>query len=204
MRRGELRMIADVPEIAGFIERHKGDPRANGKLSHRNMRAKEIVNGYSYRFDAVRWCKQAMIPWAVARELGAGDILVWLDADVVTFNSVPGDFVETLLGDDAIVYLGREPKYSEIGFIAFRIPDALPAIEAYAGFYAGDSVFDLPEWHSGYVFDCARRSSGVLGRSLTAPGSRGHVWFDTPLGLYTDHTKGDRKRLGRSPERPAA
>jgi len=200
--RGECRSLFDIPGCAAFLDRHRGNVAANGREPRPGWSAKDRRAGYCYRFDAWKFCRMAMIPRDAARDLGDG-ILVWLDADVMTYRDVPEGFVEGLIGDADVAYLGRVPKHSETGFIAFRLPEARRLIDAYADLYASDTVFDLLEWHSAYAFDQARGATGITGRDLT-PSGRGHVWFQSPLGQYMDHLKGARKTIGASRERPAA
>lgn len=56
------------------------------------------------------------------------------------------------------------------------------------------------EWHDSYLFDIV--CTGAVVRNLT-PGGKRHVWVDSPLNPYLDHLKGERKKLGYSPERMA-
>jgi hypothetical protein len=198
--RGECRLIWDIPGCRQFIERYTGDVEKVGLKPNGRWKPKERQAGYSYRFDAVKFCRQGFIPWHAAQLVREG-LLCWLDADVVTFRDVPGGFIEGLLPDDCdLAYLGRGAKHSEIGFQLYRLPQAFDMLTEFASMYRDDRIFQLHEWHSAYVFDHVRQACGIRAHDLT-PGGRGHVWFDSPLGKYMDHCKGDRKKLGRSPER---
>lgn len=200
--RGECRSLWDVPGAREFAERHRGNLAVQGKDSAVGAwKDRERASGYSYRFDAAKFFKQSLIPLDAARHIGQG-LLCWLDADVVTHADVPAGFIESLLPPDKdVAYLGRGRKHSEIGFQLYRIPSASPMLERWAGLYTSDEFLRLKEWHSAYVWDRAREDSGVAAHDLT-PGGSGHVFVTvSPLRHYLDHTKGDRKRLGRSPER---
>lgn len=203
MPRGECRSLWSIPGIASFISRHKDNAVYNGRGVNLQAAAseKERRAGYSYRFDAVKFCRMAVIPAHAAQTITAGDILVWLDGDVVTYKDVPEGFIEDLLGDAEVAYLGRDRKHSETGFIAFRIPHAIPLLDQYSDIFLSDRIFVLPEWHSAYVFDYARQQTDIDAKNLT-PGGKGHVWFQSPLGDRLDHLKGRRKAVGRSRERP--
>lgn len=200
--RGGWRNLWDVPGCFDFRERHKNSAMANGRLPMEGWRPKDHQRGYTYRHDAVKWAPQAMIPRAALFE-GDADILVWLDADVMTNKDVPDNWVDELLGDYDVAYLGRGRYHSEIGFLAFRLPAAQECVISFSWFYESDEVFKLPEWHSAYVFDHVRkrleRKTGLKTNNLT-PSGYGHVWFQSPLAEYTDHLKGQRKHLGYSPE----
>jgi hypothetical protein len=200
--RRDVRQVL-LDEISGcraFIERHRESARANGRDVRPTWKESCRLAGYNYRFDAVKFSRQGFIPYHAAAELRAG-LLCWLDGDVVSLRRVPPGFVEGLLPDDkACAYLGRGDKHSEIGFQLYRVPDALPMLRTFSAIYEADAVFDLPEWHSAYVFDIARKRSGIAALDLT-PGGTGHVWMASPLRAFTDHLKGKRKKWGRSPER---
>jgi hypothetical protein len=202
MPRGENRLIWDIPGCRDFIERHRDNRAANGREPVPGWKERDRKAGYSFRFDAWKFCRQGFIPYAAAQEVGEG-LLCWLDGDVVTHRDVPAGFVEGLLPRGAsVAYLGRGQKHSEIGFQLYRLPDALPMLKHFRDIYSSDAVFELPEWHSAHVFDTARRESGITAHDLT-PGGSGHVWHQSPLRHYTDHLKGDRKAAGCSPERKA-
>lgn len=200
-----LRPLWECAGLADFIARHKDNPEAHGRGSPRpGWREKDRRIGYSWRFDAAKFALQLFVPEAAAKHLPDGEILVWFDADVLTHRDVPEGFIEGLIGDNDICYLGREPKHSEIGFWAVRLSPLTRAfLSKMPSLYRSDMVFQLREWHSAFVFDAARAMIPMKERNLT-PGGSGHVWHRSPLGRYLDHLKGDRKALGRSPERRAA
>lgn len=201
--RGEFRTLSSIPMCAEFIERHRHTPSYNGRAPVPRWKRKEIVSGYSYRFDAVKFSRQGFIPLD-ALQYCADDLLCWLDGDVVTFRDIPRGFIEGLLpARHDIAYLGREPKHPDLAFQLYRT-DSLAArnvLNAFANLYVTDAVFNLPEWHSAYAWKhCMERFGGTRVHNLT-PGGRGHVWFQSPLRVYMDHLKGDRKGRGRSKER---
>ena len=189
-------------EVSGFLHRHHDNKKANGREYVQGWRLKHIKSGYCFRFDAVKFCHMAMYPWHAARMVKDG-ILVWLDGDVVTFKDIPEGFVDGLLGNADVAYLGRAGAHSEIGFTAYRLPAALPLLKRFHDLYSFDDVFKLREWHSAFCFDAARREfekQGLRTRDLT-PNGFGHTWVRSPLAQYLDHLKGKRKALGKSPER---
>jgi len=193
-------LISEIPGCKDFLDRHSTSNRAHGRLPLETWKEKERIAGYSYRFDAYKFCKQAFIPLHAASLTTTG-LMCWLDADVVTFSGVPARGIEELLppGKD-LAYLGRGEKHSEIGFQLYRLPGALGMLGKFASLYDTDEVFQLPEWHSAFVFDHARKTTGVAAHDLT-PRGVGHVWFQSPLGNWMDHLKGKRKTLGISMER---
>lgn len=175
-------------------------PRARGREPMSIWKNKDREAGYSFRTDAMKFCRKVFSVADVARRIGTGR-LVWIDADVVTLIDIPADFIEKMLAGQDAAYLGRAGTHSELGFLALDLPAALPLIERWAWYYASGRVFAEPEWHDSFLFDLARIDvPAVRCRNLTPGGSR-HVWVDSPLTTYMDHLKGDRKRYGYSPER---
>lgn len=199
--RGQVRPLWQIPGVLGFLDRHAKNPEANGRKPTEKWKDNERRVGYSYRWDARKFCRQLFIPEDAARGMPDGSVLVWLDADVHTFAKIPNDFIAGLLGDADVCFLGRGKKHSEIGFWAVRLNAKTRGfLSDLADMYRSDNVFKLREWHSAYVWDYVRQKHGLAEKDLS-PNGRGHVWFSTPLGQYSDHLKGARKRLGRSPER---
>lgn len=203
--RGECRDLWSIPGARQFYEVHSKIPTHRGAAPVPQWRQKDRRKGYAWRWDAVRFFKQCIIPNAAAQELHEDDILVWLDADIVTFADVPSDLVEKLLGRADLCYLGRN-KGSEIGFWAVRLnARGRQFLTKLSEAYLLDWVFVLPQWHSAFCFDQLRQNAerdGLKVKNLT-PGGRDHVWMQCkPLMECTDHLKGDRKNYGHSPEHP--
>lgn len=200
------RSLWDCPGQREFIARHAADLAANGRQFRpgMNWKQRDRAAGYSFRYDAVKFSRQCFIPEAAAADLPDGTILVWLDGDVVTHSPVPTGWIEGLLGDADGAYLGREPKHSEIGFWCVRLgPATREFLAQLAELFRADLIFGLKEWHSAYAWDHLRRANAqllpIVWRNLT-PGGHDHVWHQSPLARYTDHLKGPRKGLARSPE----
>lgn len=190
--RGECRLLSEIPGCMEFLERND-TPMARGREPHKDWFEKDIRNGYTFRFDAWKFCRQGFIPYHAAQ--GLEGTMIWLDADVVTFRPVPEGFIEQIVKAD-VTYLGRK-KHSEIGFVGYRLPAAMPLLKRFYDYYNTDEVFSLREWHSAYVFDRAREESGVDEHNMT-PGDKGNVWNNTPLRKYMAHLKGNLKKIRNS------
>jgi hypothetical protein len=157
----------------------------------------------NYRFDAVRFAhKVAAIE--LAYRAGAGDYLIWMDADCVTHAPVDAQWLASLIGDSEFGYLARDRKYSECGFLIIRRNQrAADFVGNLVWLYRTDELFELAEWHDSYAIDHVRRHMEARGhldcRSLSGSASgTGHPFVNGPLGERLDHCKGDRKRRGKS------
>lgn len=202
------RSMHDLAGWETFMATRRTDPIACGRQQRSDHHWKDsaVRGGYNFRFDAVGFAGQGFVPEAAAVGLQDGEILCWMDADVIAHTPVPEGFIEGLVGKHDGAYLGRGLKHSEIGFWAVKIsPRTREFLFAFADAYRSQRVFCMGEWHSAYVWDETRREMERHGRPLNmrnlTPRGHGHVWHQSPLGLYLDHLKGDRKALGRSPER---
>lgn len=190
----------DIPGLNEFIRYAAGVPEAQGKKDNGSWRPKETRAKYSYRFDAFKFCRMVFTMHAAAHHIGEG-YMVWLDGDTVVQRAIPEDLAErSLPGRKDYAYLGREPKHTETGYLVFRLPEALPLLNAWAHSYRHRTFLLEEEWHSAYLFDRAReRCPGTRGHNLT-PGGRGHVIHQCWVGGIFDHQKGARKGMKKSPE----
>lgn len=198
MPRDACRMLWDIPGATAFRDAYREDQAAQGRVPQRNWKPTEVQRGYSFRHDAYKFFKQILIPGAAARDLADGDILIWLDGDVMTLKTVPENFFPALLDGVDVCYLGRQPQHSEIGFYGLTISDKTRAfmIEM-ARLYTTGEFTKYPEWHSAFVWDRAREKFDMRERNLCKPGARGHVFPSTVLAPLLDHRKGPRKGVAR-------
>src|SRR5690606_17035676 len=182
-------LYTDAPWLAEFKARHT-DPRYRG--GH---------HGRDYRHDAVRFSHKVAAIGAAAADADC-DVLVWMDADIVTHAPVTTAWLDSLFPPPAVVaWLDRERVYPECGFLMFRMPEARPVIRTIVKAYRGGAIFALPEWHDSYVIQHYVQKSRVPVHSLSGPARRyhGHPFVNSPLGAVMDHLKGaSRKRNGRS------
>lgn len=204
--RARFHYLFESPEANRFIGRHSPSDRAKGRVmlpGDVGWTEKKRMHGYNFRLDAYRFGKKVFAIDLAARIVHGG-LLLWVDADVVTFANVPRQFLEEQLPHDrALCCLDRGPGYhSECGFVGYNLDHDLgPAfIREFAKLYDSDAVFDLPEWHDSWVFDWLRRRLGTPTRAIPHK-SKKQPFINSALGRYMDHMKGDSKYLGKSPSR---
>lgn len=188
-----------IPGLSEFLQICTGDPLYQGRVPTAAWRRKDIRGGYSYRTDVQKFCKMVYSIHAGAHSVTT-DNMIWLDGDTVVCQDVPPDIADQSLRGASYAFLGRKNKYSETGYVAFKLPEALPLIDSWVAYYQSGSFYREREWHSAWLFDRAREQHpDIAGHNLT-PGCEGHVIHQCWVGKYFDHTKGDRKVKGRSPE----
>jgi hypothetical protein len=194
MPRGAGRDLFAIEGAREFHDRHRSNRAAQGREPVAGWKSKEQIRGYSFRFDAYKFWKQILIPQAAAATMADDDILIWLDGDVEVIARPSALDLHDLLGGAEVAFLKREPKHSEIGFWAIRLnPRTRAFLARMAEIYTTDEVFTLPEWHSAFVWDTARREFDLVEQNLTKRGTHGHVWPQSPLAKWFRHDKGDRK-----------
>lgn len=138
--------------------------------------------------------------WLDAAERLRQGVLVWLDGDTVVKERIPDGFFEGLLGDAAVAYLGRGEMHPETGFVAFRIPDAMPLLHWCVDFYR------LHEWMTvddGWT-DCHVLRRGMVATRTPSRDLTSHLcdhWTSSvdafalsPLGPYVQHFKGPQRK----------
>lgn len=152
-----------------------------------------------YRFNAYKFCRKVFAQNALFSET---DKLFWIDADCVCLSSITESFLEKLVDEVALCYMGR-PNYTETGFIGFNTQhlDFKLFRKNYVTQYTEGRIFKQKEWHDCIAFDLARKD--VKGRNITkGSAAMGHVILNSPLAPYLDHLKGGRKERGYSPGHP--
>ena len=190
-------------QFTEFSKRHASNPRAHGvRVLPVIPTIKDKHHGYNFRMDAVKFSKKVFAIGMVA-DLVTGR-LIWLDADVVTIDSVPYDFLATLPPVNyAIAYLDRKPYHSECGFVSYDLehPAVRYFISKFVAAYATDSVFKLKEWNDCFAFDYLRVEMNVPSYPIPHK-STTHPFVHSVLGRYMDHLKGMRKQKGVSHDHP--
>ena len=193
---------ASCPDLVAFKEKHKNNPYAKG---HRIGMDPQKDKG-SYLWDAIKFSHKS---YCVSHEAlkSSSDLIVWLDADVVTHNPVSKEFIESLLPKgNYCSYLGRMKIYPECGFVIYDTTSTFndSFMKDWQDMYNTDKIFDLVEYHDCIAFDTIKNKyaqQGLLSHNISEghphrPGV--HVFINSPLGHYMDHLKGKRKKTGHS------
>lgn len=198
-------LLAVSPDLVNFKRRHQNNPVANGTV----MKETGIpFKDNNFKWDAVRFSHKVYAVIHACQTVDS-DWIIWLDADTVTFQDVPADFLPGICDNRSLAcYLGRREKYhSECGWVAYnrRHPELMSFIEQWRDLYNNDTLFDLKEYHDSFVYDVLRKQFQACGTqfhnlSPELPGKGpGHPFIASRLGLYMDHMKGSkRKALGHS------
>lgn len=195
------------PDLINFIQRHSDNPRHTGKI---DKKGNLVQQGENFKLDAVRFSFKSYAITHAALTIDC-DWLIWLDADVRTFNDIPMSLLlDTCPSGYYSSHLGRLNKFSETGYVTFNLRHQINQkfMQHWRQLYDNDQLFDLNEYHDAYVYtylkDLYEQSHAIKFFNLTPPAvltaksARGHPFINSILGQYMDHLKGDRKKTGHS------
>lgn len=185
-----------------FKQRHKNNRMAHGET---RIESEKSDVGLGFRWNAVRFSHKAYVITEAAATIDC-DLLIWLDADTFTFKEVPQEFLDNLLDDEYVAYLGRDHLYTETGFLAFNVKHQFnhKFMQKFQDLYNNDTIFELKEWHDCECFDTIRKKMTKQGKIKTKnlnihDGIVNHPFINSELGDFMDHLKGDsRKSIGTS------
>lgn len=187
----------DLDESAPWLAEFKA---AHDKPQYRGGQGRR-----DYRRDAVRFAHKIAALGAAVEQADC-DVLIWVDADIVTHAKVTTEWLDGLFPQTAgLAWLDRMFSYPECGFMMFRLPETRKLIAKAVAMYRDGGVFKLPEHHDSYVFQHLANSMAAKGvlkiHSLSGEGRvhTGHPFANAPIAACLDHLKGEsRKAAGHS------
>ena len=190
----DIDMYDKIPNCHAFVERNK--------KKHKYTSYEEKTN--DYRTDGVRFCyKVYAYTDAILNEDADG--IIGIDADSIFYKPIDVEWIKNHIHRDdcMMTYLGR-PNYSECGFLYFN--KLHPLTKEFAmemqDMYNHDLIYKEKEQHDSYIWDVVRKrfeARGVKNHNI-GDDKTGHVQARSVLGPIYDHTKGNRKLSGKSPE----
>jgi hypothetical protein len=192
------------------IERYRLDGAApwlqEFKTKYGQPEYQGLVSGdYNYRTDAIRFVHKIAAIGAAAETIDC-DVLIWMDADIVTHSQITRKWLDQLFPPGfTLAWLDRSYKEPECGFLMFRMPDARAIIDTIVDVYRTGSVFQFPQTHDSYVInrvvEKAIKKGQVNVHSLSGDKrAYRHPFINGVLGEKMDHLKGlsGRKERGKS------
>jgi hypothetical protein len=198
-----VRNIENCDGLSQFQEKIKNMPFATGKRvvsdMHSTAHSPHIIwNARKFSF------KVFSVEHAVLS--ASEDVVTWIDADSIAFQTIPKEMIEDLIPCYCMVsYLGRNKKYSECGYVSYNRQNPLTAlfVTIFADLFRNGEVFSLKEWHDSYIFDVVRTyfeiHYGVENFNISYDVRYAdHVFINSAIGDYIDHLKGGRKEKGQS------
>jgi hypothetical protein len=196
-------LLKDDAAAIRFFERHKDNAAARGSVP---MGQGDKGGDYTFRLDCIRFAYKV---FSICQALSREKMTFWIDADVYTHAAVD---VEALRPSRKYIACLQRPRRStETGFIAFdpanHIEKNREFVSTYRRFYEKDEVFDLDEWHDGFVFDRVLEKLNIRPQNWARFRRGRNVFHKTKLARYMTHLKGrlkpDDAGHGHSMDKPA-
>lgn len=197
----EAKLIIYSEDMSGYnSDRIEWRPLAFSDLD--KFKAEAPPNPRDYTRDAAKFANKI---WAMVEGTkDETDLCFWLDADCITHRPIPSEFLKRLIAPSYYLASFQRPSYVETGFWCVRAKNVehKAFMRALKDVYTSGHIYKLNHWHDCYALDYAREITRVRSVNLTKTlGGKGtHVIASSELGRFIDHTKGDRKVLGYSPE----
>ena len=187
----------EVPSCQQFVDRNY----------HRQPRSSYEEKGLDFITDGVRFCYKVYAYTDIILKPDYDyDGVIGIDADSIFHNEIDEDWIKKHIhrDDKMMTYLGRGDNYSECGFLYWNLKhkDTMSYAGRMKELYDTDGIYNLKEQHDSFVWDYARKefeNRGTKNHNI-GDGKPGHVQSRSILGDVYDHTKGNRKLQGRSPE----
>ena len=190
-------MYASIPDLKKFVDRNK-DRQARSSYEEKSL---------DFITDGVRFCYKVYgYTESILQASLSYNGIICIDADSVFYKEIDGEWIDKHIhrNDCMMTYLGRGENYSECVFLYFNMTH--PETKYYAmemrKMYDEDLIYKEKEQHDSYIWDIVRKrfeAKGVKNHNI-GDGKPGHVQARSILGSVYDHTKGNRKLKGKSPE----
>jgi hypothetical protein len=189
-------------ELQEFIDRNNNNDLIKERMN-KPMRS-------AFEYDAVRFSYKVFCMLDAAEKCQT-DVLIFIDADTVTYKPIPMEWLEHIAPYNKFTtFLGRPKKgFSETGFITFnlKMPESKKFFARWKEYYTKDLWQNLQGFTDSYTYDAARIDTTNRsldndlndGRYLGLRGSK-HPFVNSELGDYMDHLKGERKDIQSSVE----
>lgn len=166
-------------------------------IKERGIKLDKIPEGSLFRWNYMPFAKK-VYSWAgTYLNMDEGDILVWIDADITLTKRLDKSAFEAFLPENFdLCFLDRDfPMYAaETGFFMLRKCQAVDQfVMLMLQTYQSGFIFDLSEWHDGYVFKTILKlasGGGIRILNLNPVMKEMDVFHRTMLADFMTHWKG--------------
>lgn len=168
-------------------------------FQQRNIDPNTIPDGVKFRFNYMPFARKVFAWIGTYMKAEVGDLIVWFDADLKPKKKMTVEDVQELVGDADLAFLDRDfPWYAaETGWFAIRKNEKNEKfVDFLARAYVTGFIFDMGEWHDGFIFKTALKMTlepDTKLVNLTSRPNERDVFDFSPLTEWYDHLKGPRK-----------
>ena len=149
-----------------------------------------------YRMNVNKFCRKVFAIYDASRF----ERFAFIGADTIFHKEIPDTFLDDMLKDVYLAYLGRKIMHSETDFIAFNTSHKASNLfmSLFLGMYTTGAFQDLKYWCDSDVFDHVRKLLSLPENNLNICGDENHPFVNSILGEYMTHLKGpQRKMMGK-------
>ena len=192
---GSVGILDNIDAWQTFIQMHGNDAPFKAK----GIDINSIPEGQRFRFNYLPFARKVFAWVAAYGQAKENDIVVWLDADLKQKTKMTKEDVLQIVGDNDIVFLDRQyPWYAaETGWFAIRKNERNTVfVDFLIKAYITGFVFDMAEWHDGFIFKTALKMTVVKDtklKSLTTNPTERDVFEKSCLSKWYEHLKGPGK-----------
>jgi hypothetical protein len=156
-----------------------------------NETTRNIQNGY--RFNTHKFCRKVFATNHIASTFKGQ--FAWLDADTVFHADMPENFLNDILTDCYLAYLGRKVLHSETGFMAFDTEHNMNSLFQllYLREYTSGAYHHLRYWCDSDIFDHVRVLLSPPENNMNGNGEELEAFEFSVLSKYLTHNKGGKK-----------
>lgn len=201
---GEVGVIDTIAYWKNFIDLFGNDI----PFKQRGIDKTKIAEGIQFRYNYIPFAKKVFSWVDTYFHAKDGDLIVWLDADLQQHNRITSGDIDSLINDADLVFLDRDfPWYAaETGFFILRkCEKTQPFVEFVLRSYLTGFIFDMSEWHDGYIFKTALKMTITKDMKIASfsidPQER-DVFDNSCLTNWFTHYKGPRKQELRNKKKP--
>jgi|TARA_R110000765_G_scaffold127597_1_gene225639 hypothetical protein len=182
------------PQLKKFVDENKNDL----------IKCGTVDGQYNFQRDGVKFSHKV---FAQSHRIvnTEADILLYLDADTYTHATPNIDYLNEILPENVLcTYFGRPRLYDETGFYMHnpKHPRATAWANTMERIYLQGELWKYPLQVDCYTMYEARQEHKEMKQLdlVLHHGGLGkkHPFVNSPLGLFLDHLKGNRKELGHS------
>jgi len=172
-----------------------------------NVEYDKIPDGHKFRYNYEPFARK-VFSWVgtFLSQMQDGDTLIWFDADIVHHQGIDSKVLTDLEDAGDIIFYDRDrPWYAaETGFFLIKkTPQTSKFVELVFRQYLTGHIFDMAEWHDGFIFKTALRliqDDTISIKSLSIDPKVQNVMEDGMFKNVLEHYKGNTKKDIKKPE----
>jgi hypothetical protein len=190
-----VRLYTDVPykNLPENYENYILEDVCPNLVAFKNKNKSKPAGKKSFLKDAVRFAHKSYAIIHASKTVNTKR-LVWLDADTEILKKLDKSYFQNHLPKGKFVaYLGREKKYTETGYLQFKLNKKHDKFfDKWQWYYDSNEIYNLRGQLDCHVFDKCMEDLKIDGHNLSPNLLKRH--FDTTFKNHMCHYKGDDKQ----------